>query len=192
MTASAPQLPQNPTPAGNPLQGGSRRFVDSVALMRNEAGSSNYTNRTSRFEIWHPSVRLHTAATIGFLPDTQEDATIPAGFTATMDAWARTSRIGIGQGRQIRGNGIIPGPFALPSTLPWTYESVTGVDKWIGTLTAPAGGTGLATSGWFVLNVIWEPAPGATDISQAELERIFQSCKIFPGAGPTVFNTIIG
>lgn len=190
-TASAPQLDsyKMPTPAGDPLQGGSRRFVDTLALMRNEAGASAYSNLTSRFEIWHPSVRLHAAATIGFLGDTQDYVGALTGFSATMDAFARTSRIGIGQGRQIKGNGIIPGPFTLPTGLPWSYEAVTGVDKWIGTLTAPSGGTGLAVSGWFVLNVIWEPVLGGAAMSDAELAKIFQSCKIFGGAGGTVFNT---
>lgn len=185
-----PAAQPNPVPTANPLQGGQRRYVQTVPLMRNVAGSANYSALTSPFRIWHPSVRLHGAATIGFRPDAAEDAAIPAGFVATLDAWAKTDRqLG---GFPIRGNGIIPGPFALSTALPWTYEAVTGVDEWRGIMTAPAGGTGLAVTGTFYLTVTWEPVGGASSVPDAELQRLFDSCKVVPGNFPTVFQSVGG
>lgn len=188
-SASAVQRAPSALPTANPLQGGSRRYVRTVPLCRNASGSGSYTATTTQFRVWHPSVRLHAAMTIGFRPDAGEDATIPAGFTITMDAWGKTD-VEAG-GFPIRGNQIIPGPFALPNTLPLTYEAVTGVDEWRGIFTAPAGGTTLATTGWFYLTVSWEPAAGATDISDVELKSIFNSCKV-SGGGLAVFQTAAG
>jgi len=186
-TASSPQLRANPVPTGNPLQGGQRRYVLSDTLFRNEANSGVYTKLTSPFEIWHPSTRLHACMTIGFMPDTAEDATIPATWSWGMDAWGKTSRERFG-GRRVRGNQIIPGPCALPITLPASYEAVTGVDQWRGLVTVPSGGTGLAVAGSLIISVTWEPIASAV-ISDEELARIFETCKLFGGNGATIYAT---
>ncbi len=191
MTNTLDPRPQpQPVPTSNPLQGGQRRYVQTVPLMRNVAGSGVYSVLTSAFRIWHPSVGLQGVATIGFRPDAGEDAVIPAGFVATMDAWAKTDRQA--GGFPIRGNSIIPGPFTLPTQLPWSYEAVTGVDEWRGTMTAPAGGTTLATTGTFFLTVSWEPVGAARSMPDDELQRLFDSCKVFGGSAPTVFQTAGG
>jgi hypothetical protein len=187
-TAAAPQLRGNPVPVGNPLQGGLRRYVLSELLLRNEATAHAYSTLSSRFEIWHPSTRLHACMTIGFMPDTSEDATIPATWSWGMDAWGKTSRERFG-GRRVRGNQIIPGACALPTTLPASYEAITGVDQWIGSVTVPSGGTGLAVAGSLIISVSWEPAAG-DNISDEALARIFETCKLFGGNGATVYNSV--
>jgi len=179
-----PNFARSPLPTSNPLQGGQRRYVQTAALARNVAAVGSYTAVTSQFRIWHPSVRLHCCATIGFRPDTAEDATIPTGFVATLDAWAKTNREQ--GGFAIRGNGILPGPCSLSTQLPWSFEAVTGVDEWRGTFTAPEEGTDLAVDGTFYLTVTWEPTTGAAPMADAELQRIFDSCKIYAGDFPTV------
>jgi hypothetical protein len=187
--ALAPSTNPNPIPTSKPVQGGVRRYVQTVPLMRNITGSGSATGLTSPFRVWIPSVGLHVGATIGFRPDSQEDAVIPAGFIATLDAWAKTDRQA--GGFPIRGNSIIPGPFVvvIPNQLPWTYEAVTAVDEWRGLMTAPAGGTGLAVTGTFFLTVTWEPVGAARDMPDGELQRLFDSCKVMPGSFPTVFAT---
>jgi hypothetical protein len=180
-------------PAGPPAQSGNvRRYVQTDRLFRNSAGSGSYATAIGEFEITHPSTRLFACAFFGFLPDTQEDAVIPAGFTVALDAWGKTATQGIGGGRRMRGNSIIPGPFALPGQLPFAYEAVTGVDQWRGRLSIPAGGTGLAVDGYFVVSVSWEPAPG-DNIGDEDLRKLFESCRVTPGAGSggTIFNTFI-
>lgn len=180
--------PISPLPNGPPVQGGSRRYVQTERILRNEAGSTAYGARTSTFRVRHPSTRLHGIIWVAFLPDVGEDATIPATWAVSLDAWGRTGSERYGA-RLHRGNSIIPGPFALPTTLPMSYEAVTAVDEWRGLVTIPAAGSGLATAGDLVVTAAWEPAPGATDISQQELEKLFQSCKVQPGNGITVFQT---
>lgn len=189
MSATAAQLARSSLPTSNPLQGGARRYVQTVALMRNVAATGATPVFTSPFQIWTPSTRLHQCATIGFRPDSGEDAAIPNGFVATLDAWAKTDRQA--GGFPIRGNGILPGPFTLSTQLPWSYEAVTGVDQWRGIMTAPGagGGTGLAVTGTFYLTVTWEPAPGTSVIDDVELQRLFDTCKVFAGGNPTVFQS---
>jgi len=186
-TASAPQLPGNPVPVGNPLQGGRRRYVLSDVLFHNVASSGSYSVLSSPFEIWHPSTRLHACMTIGFAPDAAEDATIPTTWSWGMDAWGKTSRERFG-GRRIRGNQIIPGPCALPITLPASYEAVTGVDQWRGFVAVPEGGTELAVTGKLIITCTWEPAAGDS-IPDAELAKIFETCKLFGGNGATIYAT---
>lgn len=178
---------------GPPSQGGERRYVLTERLLRNDAGSGAYSLRTGDFEITNPSTRLYLCMTIGFLPDTQEDATIPAGWTLSMDAWAKTNSKGTGGGRRMRGNSIIPGPFALPTQLPLSYEAVSGVDQWRGRVTVPATGTGLAVTGDLLVSCTWEPAPGWDALADEELRKLFEACRLTPGggAGFTVFSTQI-
>jgi hypothetical protein len=185
----AVQQPRQPT--NNPVQGGSRRKVETELILRNNAGAGIYSTTTSPFRVWIPSARLLTIATFGFLPDNGEDAVIPAGWTLEMDAWGRCDPHRY-QGRVVRGNQIIPGPFTLANQLPLSYEAVTGVDQWRGLVTVPSGGTGLAVTGDLVVSVSWEPAAGATNISDDELEKIFASCKVTPGNGANVFATVPG
>jgi hypothetical protein len=191
----AASLPNNLiAPSGNPLQGGERRYVQTVHLFRNGAGAGDYSQVTAEFEVWIPSARLLTILHIGFLPDTQEDAVIPVGWDATLDVWAKTDTHGPFAGRRFRGNSIIPGPSAtIPTALPWSWEAVTGVDQWRGTVTLPSDGTGLAVNGWLVASVSWEPAPG-DDIPNEQLRKIFTACKLTPGsgAGSSVFESLIG
>ena len=184
MSATAAQRKPSAMPTSEPLQGGGRRYVLTKPIARNVAGAGAYTVRTSSFRIWHPSTRLQACATIGFRPDGAEDAVIPAGFVATMDAWAKTDREA--GGFAIRGNSILPGPAALPTQLPWSYEAVTGVDEWRGIMTAPLGGTTLAVTGTFYLTVTWEPVGGASVIDDDELKRLFDSCKVLNDGFPVV------
>jgi hypothetical protein len=185
VSATSAQLPPQIVPTSNPLDGGESRYVQTVELIRNVAGAGSYSQLTAPFRIWHPSVRLHACATIGFYGDNGQDPTIPAGFTLTMDAWAKMDREH--GGRPFRGNQIIPGPFALPNTLPLSYEAVTGVDEWRGVVTCPAGGTTLEVTGYFFLSVVWEPLPNAT-MDGPTLAKIFTSCKVSSPAGITVFG----
>ncbi len=187
MSADSPQLRGNPVPVGNPLQGGARRYVLSDVLLSNVSGSGSYSVLTSPFEIWHPSTRLQACMGIGFMPATAEDATIPGTWSWRMDGWVKTSRERFG-GRRVRVNEIVPGFCVLPTTLPAAYEAVTGVDQWRGSVTVPSGGTGLAVTGQLIITVTWEPAAG-DNIPDAELERIFQTCKLVGGNGATVYQT---
>lgn len=179
-------------PQGPPSQGGERRYVQTVPLIRNAAGAGTYSLAAGEFEITHPSTRLFACATFGFLPESAEDAVIPAGWTVTMDAWAKTDSKGFGLGRRVRGNQIIPGPFTLPNQLPLSYEAVTGVDQWRGRVTVPSGGSALAVSGYLIITVTWEPAPG-DDIPDEQLRKLFEACRVTPGAGAgaLVFETFI-
>ncbi len=182
------------SPVGDPSQGGARRYVQTENLFRNLAAAGTYATHTAGADIWIPSTRLVTIVTLGFIPDAAEDAVIPAGWVATIDAWGKTDTKGAYGGRKVRGNSIVPGPVgALPTQLPYSYEAVTGVDLWRIKVTVPAGGTGLAADGYLVASVSWEPAPGESSMSDGELAHIFQSCKVFPnqGAGGNVFNTVI-
>jgi hypothetical protein len=169
-------------PTHNPAQGGEDRYVQTLPLFRNLASGSTYAVASAEFEIWIPSARLLTIVNIGFLPDTAEDATIPAGWDATIDVWAKTENPGMFSGRRFRGNSVVPGPFALPTALPYSYEAVTGVDQWRGRATVPAAGTNLAVDGYLVASVSWEPAVG-TNYSPEQLRRIFNACKLVAGAG---------
>jgi len=178
-------------PQGSQGQGSERRYVQSIPLAYNRAGSGVYAVSTAEFEIWIPSTRLYVIATFGFLPDTQEDVAIPAGISITLDAWAKTDKNGYGGGRRIRGNSIIPGPFALPGQLPLSYEAITGVDQWRGRLTLPPVGTAIAVNGTFMLSASWEPAPG-DNIGGVELRRIFDTCKVNPGANAGIIVTQTG
>ncbi len=182
-------------PMGPPAQGGERRYVQTVPLIRNAAGAGGYGTAVGEFEITHPSTRLYAAATWGFLPDKQEDAVIPVGWVLDLNCWAKTdSKGGVGGGRRVRGNSIIPGPGPSfrPTQLPITYEAVTGVDQWRGRVTVPATGTGLAVDGWLLLTVSWEPAPG-DNIPDEQLRKLFEACRLTPGAGAgaLVFETLI-
>jgi hypothetical protein len=179
-------------PQGPPAQGGDRRYVQTVPLIRNAAGAGSYSVAAGEFEITIPSTRLMVCATFGFLPDAQEDAVIPTGWTLALDAWAKADSKGFGLGRRVRGNSIIPGPFSVPDQLPLTYEAVTGVDQWRGRVTVPAGGSALAVSGFLICTVTWEPAPG-DDIPDEQLRKLFEACRVTPGAGAgaTVFETFI-
>ncbi len=180
-------------PWGPPAQSGNvRRYVQTQRIFRNVNSANPYFQTTGEFEITHPSTRLYVCVFFAFTPDNQEDAVIPAGFTVSLDAWGKTAVQGEGGGKRIRGNSIIPGPFALPGQLPLSYEAVTGVDQWRGKLTVPAGGTGLAVDGYFVVSASWEPAPG-DNISDEDLRKLFESCRVTPGAGAggTVFVTTI-
>lgn len=180
-------------PQGNPLQGGQRRYVQTVPILRNEAGNGFYSAVSAGFEITIPSARLYVSVTFGFMPDDREDVTIPSGWTVSMDAWARSDSKGLGQGRRVRGNSIIPGPFSLPNQLPLSYEAVTVIDQWRGSVSVPPTGTGLALSGYLVASVTWEPAPGESAMRDEELRELFQACRANPGAnaGIKVFETSI-
>lgn len=184
------QLGQSALPTSNPMDGGDNRYVLTERLLRNLAGNGATSATSSPFRVWLPTTRLLTIMTLGFLPDVGEDATIPAGITYTMDAWNRCDESR--GGRLIRGNQIIPGPFALPNTFPSSYEAVTGVREWRGVLSLPAGGSGIAVNGDITISVSWEPAAGASTLDDKVLKRLFDSCKVFPGTGNTVFQTVIG
>jgi hypothetical protein len=195
-------------PSGNPVQGGERRYVQTLPLFRNNGGAGFYTVNTAEFEVWTPSTRLITALTIGFLPDISEDtysadpggaAPLPPGWVATLDVWARTDKTSVGGGRRIRGNSIIPGPGPTlrPTQLPWSWEAVTGVDQWRGKATVPMNpetfsGTNVIDDGYLLATVNWEPAPG-DDISDDELRRLFTACKLVAGAnaGAIVYQAFL-
>lgn len=178
---------RSPLPTANPLQGGSRRYVVTERIARNSAGAGTGTP-TARFQVWHPSVRMHAAMTLGWLPDVGEDLVSPAGINLALDAWGRCDPVRYGA-RPVRGNSIIPGPFTLPTLLPLVYEAVTGVDQWRGVVTfSTPNATGIAVAADLVCSVMWEPVGGATSISDDELAKIFQSCKVTPGLEARVFG----
>jgi hypothetical protein len=183
--ATGALLAPNPVPTSNPLQGGQRRYVRSTQLLRNVAGAGAYTTNTVPFTVRLPSTRLLNILTIGFRPDTAEDAVIPNTWTLALNAWARTDREA--GGFLVRGNGIIPGPFVVPNILPISYEAVTGVDEWRGIVTVPLGGTTLEVTGNLWLTVSWEPAAGESQMPDAELEKILKLAQI-TGGGLTVFG----
>jgi hypothetical protein len=63
------------------------------------------------------------------------------------------------------------------------------VDQWRGLVTVPSGGTGLAVAGSLIISVTWEPIASASNMSDAELRRIFETCKLFGGNGATIYST---
>jgi hypothetical protein len=127
-----------------------------------------------RFQMDIPSTKLHPSLTIGYVADNTsgQDNILPASgataWTLKLDAWTMNK-----QGILVPGNTIVTN---LP--LPTTYEAVTGVRQWRGKITVPnAPGTGIAAGRlWLVAR--WEAASGAAMMSDAELARIFQACKL--------------
>lgn len=171
-------------PTRNPVFAGKRRYAKSYELVLN-GSSGSYTNTTVRFIVRIPSDRLHAIAFWTFEPVAAEDATFeddvanPAAWLIAMDAWCRLEN-----GKPTRANNIFGTRIAaLP--VPNSWESVTGVFEWRGTITVPAidaiggseSGTGTGVvPGTLWLTVYWEPAAGESDMPQEELEALFNSC----------------
>ncbi len=171
-------------PTRNPVFAGKRRYVKSYEMIVNGAAGA-YTNTTVRFRVRIPSDRLHAIAYWTFEPATSEDAAFPtdvtnvAAWVITMDAWCRLEN-----GKPTRANNIF-GTRVAALPVPNSWESVTGVYEWRGTVTVPAidaiggvesnTGTGIGP-GTLWLTVYWEPAAGESMMPDDELEALFNSC----------------
>lgn len=188
-TAGAPEAIV--TSPGNRL-GGDRREVQSVELVRNNATGAYGGGAavTATFKLDIPSAKLATSVTVGFRADASEELQPlsqvgPAWWLLTLDAWALTK-----EGRWIRGNNILPTGLGLTQApLPTTYEAVTSVRQWRGSVSIPnAPGTGIAQTGTLWVIATWEAAAGAL-VPDDELARLFQACKLTPGTTQVVSQT---
>lgn len=179
MSLDAPVDRSGVVPTRNPAFGGKRRYVKTYELVNN-GNTGNYTKRVAKFSITIPSDRLHAIAYVTFQPIGLEDTTFPTDTTdagawlITLDAWCRLEN-----GVPTRANNIV-GTRVDPLPVPNSWESVTGVAEWRGSVTVPSpedpqDGTG-TIPGTLWLTVYWEPAAGEGNMPQAELEALFSSC----------------
>lgn len=184
-------------PTRNPVFGGKRRYVKSYELIVNGT-SGAYTQTSVNFRVRIPSDRLHAIAYWTFEPVAAEDATFEddvtnvAAWTISMDAWCRLEN-----GRPTRANNIF-GTRVAALPVPNSWESVTGVFEWRGTVTVPAidaiggsesgSGTGVVP-GTLWLTVYWEPAAGESTMPQEELEALFNTCHCEVNGGISTFQT---
>lgn len=178
LQANTERMPIVPSPSTP--QGGRRRYVQTGLLVSNlQAGT--FTDVNARFTLDIPSCRLHTKVTVAFRPENAESTSFPqSGPTAwllTLDAWDRTE-----DGLLVLSNNIITN-VALPAS----YEAVTAVDQWRGTVTVPntGPGTGIVPGKLFV-TACWEPAAGY-NASDVELAHIFQACHLTVSQGLTTY-----
>lgn len=173
----APRLDPRLTPDPSTPQGGQRRYVEDEIAVHNLAAGA-YTALTSRFRVMTPSARLATAVSIGFKPDSAEDATIPVGWTVTLQAWKRTKA-----GVLVRVNDIV-----TAQALPYQHDLTTVADEIRGVITAPnVPGTGTVPGVWYVIGT-WEPGIGTT-LDDDELQKLFQLCRVGVDNGLNVSQT---
>ena len=164
------------TPDPSTPQGGQRRYVEDEIAIRNLA-SGVYQAVTSRVRMKIPSMRLMSGIALAFKPDATEDATIGAGWVATLQAWKATK-----SGLLVRTNDVLVG-----QALPFTYEAQTSVDEWRLVITAPnAPGTGTPAGVWYVIGS-WEPV--GQELETPELQKLFQLCRVAVEQPLTVSNT---
>lgn len=153
------------TPDPSTPQGGERRYVEDGVIATN-IGAGAYTDVTARGRLIVPSSRLSVGLALGFRPLISEDATIPATWLATLDAWKRTK-----DGILVRTNNVFTN---LP--MPLTWESAgTIADEWRVTITAPNAPGTATTGGFWYLVGSWEPNQV---IETDELQRLFQLCRV--------------
>jgi len=179
MGLDSPTSRSGAVPTRNPVFGGRRRYVKSYEVVNN-GDTGNYTNRVARFVVTLPSDRLRAIAYLTYQPIGAEDTPFPTDITdpgawlLTLDAWTRHEL-----GFPMRANNIVGTRVpALP--IPNSWESVTGVSEWRGSITVPSpedpqDGTGIR-AGTLWLTVYWEPAAGEGNMPQEELEALFSSC----------------
>jgi len=167
-------------PSGQPAQGGPRRKTKSVILVRNNQNGSYALplngNSAASFIVRNPSVRLVCMVAVTFAPDTSDDFAFPQGggsaggvWFLTLDAWIRISREE--GGRVTRANNIVTN-----QPLPWAInEPSQGLDELRGIVTPPLTNTGGTNTppGNLYVTATWEPAPGESDIPDAELQQMF-------------------
>lgn len=166
-------------PTRNPVFGGKRRYVRSFELINNgDVGA--YTNQDAKFSITIPSNRLRAIAYITYQPIGSEDVafptdiTLPGAWLLTLDAWCKLEN-----GVPTRANNVV-GTRVDPLPIPNSWESVTGVAEWRGSVHVPSPedpqtGTGII-AGTLWLTVYWEPAAGEGNMADHELEALFSSC----------------
>jgi hypothetical protein len=149
----------------------SRRLRLAAQVVRN-AATGVYTVASTRVRIRNPSGRLTFSVSLGYLA--ANGTPLVGAWTATLTAF---DFVGMDAGAPVPTNGIIPGPFALPTALPWTYETQTMVPWLESVVTVPnAPGTGTAP-GVLWASATWEPESGAI-VSDEELASIFSKCAL--------------
>lgn len=181
-----PGLPIRPhhspvLPQGQPAQGGPRRKTQSELLFTNTDQVNAVRINSANFIVRSPSVRLVCLWAVTFQPNAADDLTVPQSGTGawllTADAWIRLSREA--GGRVTRANNIVTG-----QPLPWAMnEPAQGVDEFRGVVTPPwLPGTGTDPCSVYV-TATWEPAPGESDIPDAELQQMFGLATVLTYSG---------
>jgi len=172
------------TEHGDPT-GESRRHRLSEVMVRNNA-SGVYTATGATAFIRNPSARMRLIFALGFRRDAGEPSNSDVtGWTATAQAFVK---FGPDSGFYLPGNGIIPGPAALSTALPWSYETETMVDRIRIDVAVPnAPGSG-APAGNLWLMAAWEPTSGAI-IGDGELADMQKQCAIEVVTGLVVSQT---
>jgi hypothetical protein len=164
-----------PLPDVETIGTSSRRLRLAAQVIRNVAAGV-YTTAATRVRIRNPSGRMMFSVSLGWLPSSGSplDHPLVGAWTGTLTAF---DYVGLDAGFPTPTNGIIPGPFALPTSLPWTYESQTLVPWLESVVTVPNGpGTGTVPGVlWAVAT--WEPESGAI-VSDEELASIFSKCAL--------------
>lgn len=157
-----------------PIGGGSRQKVQTELLVTNLNADITQTQTAFSFDVIIPSARLACIVAVTFKPDDTEDTAFPtSGPTAwvvQLDAWMQLSREQ--GGSWTRANQIIPS-----TPIPTSQEvSTTLVRKWRGTVTTP--NPGGVVPGKLYVTACWEPAPGESNMPDAELQQLFGSCQV--------------
>jgi hypothetical protein len=156
--------------------GESRRKRLSRSIVRNNvSGVYGPGVVTGIARIRVPSVRLRVLVGLSFRPNSgPPDPLNTTGWTGTLDAVVKFGEQG---GFYLPSNSVIPGPAALSTTLPWSYETQTMVDQLLVTVTVPnLPGTNSPEGDLWVV-AAWEPWSSAI-IGDGELKGIFRQCSM--------------
>jgi hypothetical protein len=175
ISSGLPVVKGFPLPDVETIGTSSRRLRLATKVVQN-AASGVYTVVTTRVRWRNPSSRLNFSATFGWLPDRADPRSNPlvGAWTATLTAF---DYVAMDAGQAVPTNGIIPGPFLLPTALPWTYETQTLVPWLESVVTVPnAPGTGTPPGVLWAVGT-WEPE-SATIVSDEELASIFGKCAV--------------
>jgi hypothetical protein len=154
--------------------GESRRKRKSRIILRNNA-TGIYSGVGGTFKVRNPSARLRCIVALGFRPDAGEPSNSNvAGWTGILQAFVKHGEQG---GFYLPANSVIPGPAALSTALPWSYEFNSMVDQLRGDIQVPnAPGAG-GSPGNLWVTASWEPTSAAV-IGDEELRGIFKQCQL--------------
>jgi len=158
----APVVPMRSTPAG-----GKRRFTKSDIVINNSGTVG--TNPTAFCRATNPSARLMIGLAWGFQPFTAEDTVAGlAAWTVQIDGWKRLE-----SGLLVRVNTV-----QMPTSLPFSFDTVSSIDEFRSTVTVPSANASGVTAGYLWFTATWEPAPGEGNMPDDDLRQLFNACQI--------------
>lgn len=166
--------PREVAPMGDPVGGGVRRKVKGALLFTNFVTGLSTSTAPIMFDVTIPSTRLSIGVAVTFDPDDSDDAAFPtsggSAWLVKIDAWVNLDNQRFG--RLTRANQIMP---STPIPTMWEIDSTT-VKKWRGTVTIPDPAGVAAGRLW--VTAYWEPAPGESKMTDAELQQLFAACDV--------------